>query len=54
MRSSMSRKGNCWNNTPTESLLGSMTVSRLYGKRFATHREAMDEVIDWSWSKRAA
>jgi putative transposase len=22
-------------------------VGRLYGKRFATHREAMDEVIDW-------
>jgi Integrase core domain len=47
MRSSMSRKGNCWDNAPTESLWGSMKVGRLYGKRFATHREAMDEVIDW-------
>ena len=47
MLSSMSRKGNCWDNAPTESLWGSMKVGRLYGKRFATHRDAMDEVIDW-------
>jgi transposase InsO family protein len=44
MASSMSRKGNCWDNAPTESLWGSLKVGRLYGKRFATHREAMDEV----------
>jgi len=47
MRSSMSRKGNCWDNAPTESLWGSLKVGRLYGRRFATQREAMDEVIDW-------
>jgi transposase InsO family protein len=47
MRPSMSRKGNCWDNAPTESLWGSLKVGRLYGKRFATQREAMDEVIDW-------
>ncbi len=47
MRSSMSRKGNCWDNAPTESLWGSLKVGRLYGKRFATRREAIDEVIDW-------
>ena len=47
MRSSMSRKGNCWDNSPTESLWGSLKVARLHGKRFATRREAMDEVIDW-------
>ena len=47
MCSSMSRKGNCWDNAPTESLWGSLKVGRLYGRRFATHREAMDEVIDW-------
>ena len=47
MLSSMSRKGNGWDNAPTESLWGSMKVGRLYGKRFATHRDAMDEVIDW-------
>jgi transposase InsO family protein len=47
MQSSMSRKGNCWDNAPTESLWGSLKVGRLYGRKFATRREAMDEVIDW-------
>ena len=47
MRSSMSGKGDCWDNAPSESLWGRLKVGRLYGKRFATRREAMDEVIDW-------
>ena len=47
MKSSMSRKGNCWDNAPTESLWGRMKVGRLYGQKFATRRDAMDEVIDW-------
>ena len=61
IKSSMSRKGDCWelalsrhlseaqssHNAPTESLWGSLKVGRLYGKRFATRREAMDEIIDW-------
>ena len=47
MQSSMSRKGNCWDNAPTESLWGRLKVGRLYGQRFATRRQAMDEVIDW-------
>ena len=47
MRSSMSRKGNCWDNSPTESLWGSLKRARILGQRFATRREAMDEVIDW-------
>jgi putative transposase len=47
MRSSMSRKGNCWDNAPTESLWGSLKVGRLHGCKFETRRQAMDEVIDW-------
>ena len=47
VQSSMSRKGNCWDNAPTESLWGSLKVGRLYGMRFETRRQAMDEVIDW-------
>lgn len=47
MQSSMSRKGNCWDNAPTESLWGSLKVGRLYGMKFETRRQAMDEVIDW-------
>jgi transposase InsO family protein len=47
MKSSMSRKGDCWDNAPTESLWGHLKVARLHGNRFATRREAMDEVMDW-------
>ena len=47
MRSSMSRKGNCWDNAPTESLWGSLKVARVHGVRFETRRAVMDEVIDW-------
>ena len=46
MHSSMNREGNCWDNAPTESFWGRLKVGRLYGKRFTTRREAMDEVID--------
>jgi putative transposase len=53
MKSSMSRKGDCWadlgfcHNSPTESFWRRLKVGRLYGQRFATRRQAMDEVIDW-------
>jgi transposase InsO family protein len=47
MQSSMSRKGDCWDNAPTESLWGSLKVARIHGRRFETRRQAMDEVIDW-------
>ena len=47
MLSSMSRKGDCWDNAPTESLWAHLKVARLHGRRFATRRAAMDEVMDW-------
>ena len=47
MKSSMSCKGDCWNNALKESLCGRLNVGRLYGRKFTTHRKAMDEVIDW-------
>jgi len=47
MLSLISRKGNFWDNAPTESLWGSLNVSRLYVMRFEAGREAMDDVIDW-------
>ncbi|MCW5641732.1 MAG: IS3 family transposase [Rhodoferax sp.] len=47
MRGSMSRKGDCWDNAPTESLWGSLKVGRLHGMKFATRRAAMDEIVDW-------
>ncbi len=33
--------------TTKMSLWGRLKVGRLYGRKFATRREAMDEVIDW-------
>jgi putative transposase len=47
MKGSMSRKGDCWDNAVTETLFGSLKVERLHGMRFATRRQAKDEVIDW-------
>ena len=47
MRSSMSRRGECRDNAPTESLWGSLKEVRLHGRHFATRRAAMDEVADW-------
>jgi putative transposase len=47
MKSSMSRKGDCWDNAPTESLWGKLKIARLYGQRFTTRRAMMDEVMNW-------
>ncbi|HEY1392722.1 MAG TPA: IS3 family transposase, partial [Methylibium sp.] len=47
MLSSMSRKGDCWDNAVSESLWGSLKVARIHGRRFGTRRDAMDEVVDW-------
>ena len=44
MTSSMSCKSNCCDHAPTASLWGSLKVGRLYGKRFATQREAMADL----------
>ena len=33
-------------NAPTESFWGRLKVGRLYGRKFATRRQALDEVID--------
>lgn len=45
--SSMSRRGNCWDNACSETLFGSLKVERLHGQRFETRRQAKDEVIAW-------
>ena len=38
MRSSMSRKGNCWDDAPTESFWGRLKTASLYGRKFATRK----------------
>lgn len=47
MSSSMSRKADCWDNAPTESLWGSLKRASVYGKRFVTRNEAKNAVMDW-------
>ncbi len=44
---SMSRKGNCWDNAPSEALFASLKVERLHGRHFGTIREAKDETMAW-------
>lgn len=39
MRSSMSRKGNCWDNAPTESFWGRLQTASVHGHKFATREE---------------
>ena len=51
--SSMSRKGNCWDNACSETLFGSLKVERLHRQRFETRRQAKDEIIAWLlWCNR--
>lgn len=45
--SSMSRRGNCWDNACSETLFGSLKVERLHGQRFVSRRQAKDEIIAW-------
>ena len=45
--SSMSRRGNCWDNACSETVFGSLKVERLHGLRFKTRRAAKVEVIYW-------
>lgn len=47
MRSSMSRKGDCWDNAPTESLWGSMKRACVYGQRFTNREDAKVAVMNW-------
>ena len=47
INSSMSRRGNCWDNACSETLFGSLKVERLHGQRFATRRQAKDETMAW-------
>ncbi|TCG02018.1 transposase, partial [Paraburkholderia steynii] len=47
MRCSMSRKGNCWDNAPTESYFNSMKNERVYATRYATRAEAKADLFEY-------
>jgi putative transposase len=46
-RASMSRKGSCWDDAPSEALFASLRVGRLHSQRFETIRQAKDETTAW-------
>jgi transposase InsO family protein len=47
MKASMSRKGNCWDNAPTERFFCSLKSERLSACRFFTRQEAKMEILDY-------
>lgn len=47
MRSSMSRKGNCWDNSPIESFWGRLKAACVHGQRFATREQARQAIMNW-------
>ena len=44
---SMSRKGNCWDNAPTESFFASLKRELVYRTTFATREEARGALFEW-------
>lgn len=47
MQTSMSRKGNCWDNAPMESFFGTLKTECLHHYRFATRDEARAVVFEY-------
>lgn len=47
MKSSMSRKGNCYDNAPTESFWGTLKQELIYQRRFRTRMEAEAAITEW-------
>ena len=47
MVSSMSRKGNCWDNAVAESFFGSLKTERVFFTNYTTREEARRDVVDY-------
>lgn len=47
MRGSMSRKGNCWDNAPTESFFNSLKNERVHGMHYATREQATADLFQY-------
>ena len=44
---SMSRKGNCWDNTAMESFFKTLKVELIYPQRYATRAQARSDIVSW-------
>lgn len=47
MRSSMSRKGDCWDNAPMESFFATLKKELIHQRRFRTRAEARREIFEY-------
>jgi len=47
MISSMSRKGNCWDNSVAESFFGSLKTERVFFSNYRTREEAKRDIVDY-------
>ena len=47
MEQSMSRKGNCWDNSPTERFFRSLKYEQLNYEKFRTKEEAKLSIVDY-------
>ena len=47
MRPSLSRRGNCYDNAPTESFWGTLKNELIYQRRFATRAEAESAIQEY-------
>lgn len=47
MSASMSRKGNCWDNAPTESFFNSLKNERVHGARYETREQAESDLFEY-------
>ena len=43
----MSRKGNCWDNSPIASFWGRLKTACVHGQRFASREQATQVVMNW-------
>ena len=47
MTSSMSRKGNCWDNAVAESFFGSLKTERVFFSKYKTREDARRDITDY-------
>ena len=47
MKSSMSRKGDCWDNAVAESFFGSLKTERVFFTNYKTRQEARRDIVDY-------
>jgi len=47
IKSSMSRKGNCYDNAPMESFFGTLKNELIHHRRYATRKEAIKDITEY-------